>query len=202
MTDLSITLHAHRTHTTHRTTLTPHTTHRTTLQVDMTNFSFSDIVIGSGKKSAIGLVSMDSANISHISFRNISINGTRPPYSHHTPYAIYSIHLTPHTIYTMHNVPGAEIATPLFLKLGDRAKGEDGKHKGPTPPPLSPPISHVLSPTPHYRHKFSSRSLSISRFLSPPLLLLTPSPCIHTPHSTLTPTLSPRPTHNIIITLS
>ena len=62
----------------------------------MTRFSFEDIVIGSGRKSAIGIVSMDGANISLLSFRNITING-------------------------------AQIATPLFLKLGNRAKGEDHK---------------------------------------------------------------------------
>ena len=64
----------------------------------MRNFSFEDIVIGSGRKSAIGIVTMDSANITELAFKNITIEGD-------------------------------EIATPLFLKLGNRAEGEDGKHR-------------------------------------------------------------------------
>lgn len=44
-------------------------------------------------KAAIGLVSMDSANITSVTFKNISIEG-------------------------------ADIATPIFVKLGNRAKGE------------------------------------------------------------------------------
>lgn len=62
-------------------------------EVDMTGFSFEDIVIGSGRKSAIGVVSMDSANITKLNFRNITIRGS-------------------------------QIATPLFLKLGNRAEGD------------------------------------------------------------------------------
>ena len=38
-------------------------------EVDIKNFSFSDMVLGSGKKPAISLVSMDSANISNVYFR-------------------------------------------------------------------------------------------------------------------------------------
>ena len=53
-------------------------------------------MIGGGQKSAIGLTSMDSANISGVVFHNITIHGKA-------------------------------IATPLFLKLGNRAEGEDGK---------------------------------------------------------------------------
>ena len=69
----------------------------------MSNFTFENVILGSGKKSAIGLVSMDSANISNIHFRNITI-------------------------------AGGEIATPIFLKLGNRARGEDHKARKPWPP--------------------------------------------------------------------
>eukprot|EP00746_Dinoflagellata_sp_MGD_P158670 gnl/MRDRNA2_/MRDRNA2_86521_c1_seq3.p1 gnl/MRDRNA2_/MRDRNA2_86521_c1~~gnl/MRDRNA2_/MRDRNA2_86521_c1_seq3.p1 ORF type:complete len:496 (+),score=56.55 gnl/MRDRNA2_/MRDRNA2_86521_c1_seq3:75-1562(+) len=68
-------------------------------EVDMRNITFEDIVIGSGRKSAIGIVSMDSANISQLMFRNVSIHGH-------------------------------QIATPLFLKLGNRQTDEYGHHRG------------------------------------------------------------------------
>eukprot|EP01052_Picozoa_sp_SAG31_P045731 SAG31_NODE_8473_length_1445_cov_0.657504_1_plen_255_part_10 len=71
-------------------------------EVDMRDFSFEDIVIGSGRKSAIGIVSMDSANITQLKFRNVTISGS-------------------------------QIATPLFLKLGNRLKGEDHKAHKPWP---------------------------------------------------------------------
>ena len=66
-------------------------------EVDMHNFTFHNITISSGRKSAIGIVSMDSANISALSFDNITIHGD-------------------------------DVATPLFMKLGNREKGEYGDH--------------------------------------------------------------------------
>ena len=66
-------------------------------EVDMSNFTFRNVSISSGRKSAIGIVSMDSANITGLRFENISIHGI-------------------------------DVATPLFLKLGNRASGEYGKH--------------------------------------------------------------------------
>ena len=66
-------------------------------------------MIGGGQKSAIGLTSMDSANITAVSFQNITIHGEK-------------------------------IATPLFLKLGNRAEGEDGKGTA-----LSGSISTILT---------------------------------------------------------
>jgi len=44
-------------------------------EVDMHDFVFEDLDITSGPKSGIGIVSMDSANISAVSFRNVSIHG-------------------------------------------------------------------------------------------------------------------------------
>ena len=65
-------------------------------EVDIHNFTFEDLVITGARKAAIGIVSMDSANISGLTFRNIEIHGRN-------------------------------VATPLFVKLGNRIRGEDGK---------------------------------------------------------------------------
>ena len=65
-------------------------------EVDIFNFTFSDIVIRSARKSAIGIITMDSANISSIAFFNVIISGN--------------------------------VATPLFVKIGNRIGCED--HKG------------------------------------------------------------------------
>lgn len=92
----------------------------------MSDFIFKDIVLGSGRKSAIGLVSMDSANISHLSFENISINGK-------------------------------EIATPLFLKLGNRQEGEDGKaRKHPWPPGSITDVNFTDIRAPNWGHSHNS----------------------------------------------
>jgi beta-D-xylosidase 4 len=63
-------------------------------ELDMRNFSFRDIVITGARKSAIGIVSMDSANISALRFHNVSIRGQ-------------------------------DVATPLYVKVGNRINGED-----------------------------------------------------------------------------
>ncbi len=63
-------------------------------EVDMQNFTFEDLLITGARKAAIGIVSMDSANISGLTFRNIEIQGRN-------------------------------VATPLFIKLGNRVRGED-----------------------------------------------------------------------------
>lgn len=71
-------------------------------EVDMWNFTFQDVVIESARKAAIGIVSMDSANISGISFHNITIRG-------------------------------ANVSSPLYVKLGHRVNGENGESFFPVP---------------------------------------------------------------------
>ena len=44
-------------------------------EVDMTNFSFSDLEITSARKAAIGIVTMDGANISALRFERVTIRG-------------------------------------------------------------------------------------------------------------------------------
>ena len=44
-------------------------------EVDMRNFTFSDIEITGAAKAGVGIISMDSANISAISFHNLTIHG-------------------------------------------------------------------------------------------------------------------------------
>ena len=65
-------------------------------EVDMTNFTVEDVVLTTGRKAGIGIVSMDGAHISGLSFRNVTIDS-------------------------------ADVATPLFMKIGNRANCEDGK---------------------------------------------------------------------------
>jgi hypothetical protein len=65
-------------------------------EVDMTNFTFTDVTIATARKSAIGIISMDGANISQVRFANITIDGP-------------------------------DVATPLFVKIGNRVDCEDGK---------------------------------------------------------------------------
>ena len=66
-------------------------------EVDMHSFAFESILITSARKAAVGIVSMDGANISNVSFTNLTIDGL------------------------------ASVATPFFLKVGHRADCEDGK---------------------------------------------------------------------------
>eukprot|EP00936_MAST-01D_sp_MAST-1D-sp1_P002361 g2361.t1 len=65
-------------------------------EIDMTNFTIEDVVLTSGRKAGIGIVSMDGARISRLSFRNVTIDSTN-------------------------------VATPLFMKIGNRVDCEDGK---------------------------------------------------------------------------
>lgn len=75
-------------------------------EVDMWNFTFQDVVIESARKAAIGIVSMDSAKISQIFFRNVTIRG-------------------------------ANVSSPLYVKLGHRVNGENGEGFFPTPGTIS-----------------------------------------------------------------
>ena len=66
-------------------------------EVDMSNFTFENVRLGPvARKAAISLISMDGANITGVTFRNVTVGGT-------------------------------DVATPLFVKLGNRAACEDGK---------------------------------------------------------------------------
>lgn len=65
-------------------------------EVDMSNFTFADIEIKSARKSAIGVVTMDGANITNVAFSNITISGWN-------------------------------VATPLYVKVGNRVECEDNK---------------------------------------------------------------------------
>ena len=65
-------------------------------EVDITNYTFVNVVLTAARKAAISIVSMDGANISNIKFENISIQSP-------------------------------DIATPLYVKIGNRAACEDGK---------------------------------------------------------------------------
>ena len=65
-------------------------------EVDMTNFTFTGVTVSTARKSAIGIVSMDGANISKLRFENITVDGP-------------------------------DVATPLFVKIGNRVGCEDRK---------------------------------------------------------------------------
>jgi len=64
-------------------------------ELSMSDFAFSDLTIHTARKAAIGVISMDGANVARLSFTNIAISGN--------------------------------VATPIYVKLGNRVDCEDGK---------------------------------------------------------------------------
>ena len=88
-------------------------------EVDMHGFTIEDVRITSARKAAIGIVSMDGANISAVLLRNVTIDGR------------------------------ASIATPLFVKIGSsRARAEPTIWPVPASPSACPPARRASPPLP------------------------------------------------------
>lgn len=93
---------------------------------DMTNYSFSDITITGARKAAIGVISMVSAQwlvcvpdalstLKAVPFGRPTRRPRRiPPTSRPCPVSFWNV-----------SIVGRNVATPLFIKLGNRVAGED-----------------------------------------------------------------------------